>query len=53
MDTVPDRSNLTVNALLERKWNVKWNANGTQMERCGNAKMSVELERVLNKNVFY
>ena len=27
--TVPDRSNLTGNALLERKWNVKWNAAGT------------------------
>ena len=26
---------------------------GTQMERCGNAKISVELERVLNKNAFY
>ena len=27
--TVPDRSNLTGNALLERKWNAKWNAAGT------------------------
>ena len=27
--TVPDRSNLTGNALLERKWNVKWSAAGT------------------------
>ena len=36
--TVPDRRNLTGNALLER---------------CGNAKISVELERVLNKNAFY
>ena len=26
MYTVPDRSNLTGNALLERKWNAKWNA---------------------------
>ena len=24
-----------------------------EMERCGNAKISVELEHVLNKNVFY
>ena len=27
--TVPDRSNLTGNALLERIWNAKWNAAGT------------------------
>ena len=27
--TVPDRSNLTVNTLLEHKWNAKWNATGT------------------------
>ena len=36
--TVPDRSNLTGNALLERKWNAKWNAAGTPKERknfCG------------------
>ena len=38
MHTVPDRSNLTRNALLER---------------CRNAKISVELKRVLNKNAFY
>ena len=30
---VPDRSNLTRNALLERKWNAKWNAAGTPKER--------------------
>ena len=51
--TVPDRSNLTGNALLERKWNAKWNAAGTLRERQRNAKISVELERGLNKNAFY
>ena len=47
--TLPDRSNLTENALLERKWNAKWNAAGTPKER----QISVELERVPNKNAFY
>ena len=48
-NTVPDRSNLTVNALLERKWNAKWNAVGTLRERqnvCGTGARS-EQERVL------
>ena len=43
--TVPDRSNLTGNALLERKWNAKWNAAGTPKERpnfCGVGARSIE-----------
>ena len=47
--TVPDRSNLTGNALLERKWNAKWNAAGTPKGRqnfCGAGTRS-EQERVL------
>ena len=47
--TVPARSNLTGNALLERKWNAKWNAAGTPKERqnfCGVGARS-EQERVL------
>ena len=36
--TVPDRRNLTGNALLERLGNAKRNAKGTLGERKGNAK---------------
>ena len=46
---VPLKSNLTGNALLERKWNAKWNAAGTPRERqnfCGVGARS-EQERVL------
>ena len=49
MYTVPDRSNLTGNALLERKWNAKRNAAGTPRERqnfCGVGARS-EQERIL------
>ena len=47
--TVPDRRNLTGNALLERKWNANWNAAGTPKERqnfCGVGARSGQ-ERIL------
>ena len=46
--TVPDRSNLTGNALLERKWDRKWNAAGTPKERqnfCGVGARSIENDK--------
>ena len=49
--TVPDRSNLTGNTLLERIWNAKWNTVGTPKERqnfCGVGARSQQ-ERVLSR----
>ena len=45
INTVPDRSNLTGNALPERLGNAKRNAKGTLKERKGNAKRTQEIER--------
>ena len=52
--TVPDRSNLIGNALLERKWNAKWNAAGMPKEHqnfCGAGTRSFENARI--ENAFY
>ena len=46
INTVPDRSNLTGNALY-------WNGNGTLRGRQRKTKISVELERALNKKMFF